>query len=155
MPDSSGSTKALLARAGDCWCAIPLDDLRRVLPAVKLHPLPGAGWEIAGLAEVDGEPLVVLNLEQLVGAPPGASADYPVTLVVTAGSRREVIGLSVDEAGDIVQLDRSQARGDRRGIAVGEVAVGARVVRLVDLARLGHEAGPGVGPESGHGVEHV
>lgn len=75
MPDSlgSGSTKALLARAGDCWCAIPLDDLRRVLPAVRLHPLPGSGWEIAGLAEVDGEPLVVLNLERLVEALPGAA----------------------------------------------------------------------------------
>jgi chemotaxis signal transduction protein len=142
MPSSSGSgsTKALLARAGDCWCAIPLEDLRRVLPAVKLHPLPGAGWEIAGLAELDGEPLVVLNLEHLVGAPAGASADYPVTLVVAAGSRRETIGLAADEAGDIVQLDPAQASGERRGVAVGELAVGERVVRLVELARLGREA---------------
>jgi chemotaxis signal transduction protein len=139
MPESSGPgpTKALLARAGDCWCAIPLDDLRRVLPAVKLHPLPGAGWEVAGLAEVDGEPLVVLNLERLVGAPPGAAADFPVTLVVAAGVRRETIGLAADEAGDIVQLDRAQASGERRGVAAGELAVGPRVVRLVELQRLG------------------
>jgi chemotaxis signal transduction protein len=135
-----GPTKALLARAGDCWCAIPLDDLRRVLPAVKLHPLPGAGWEIAGLAEVDGEPLVVLNLERLVAAPPGAAADYPVTLLVTAGARREVIGLAADEAGDIVQLDPAQASGERRGVTAGELAVGPRVVRLLELARLGSEA---------------
>ncbi|HEV8630866.1 MAG TPA: chemotaxis protein CheW [Thermoanaerobaculia bacterium] len=142
MPDSPGvgPTKALLARAGDCWCAIPLDDLRRVLPAVKLHPLPGAGWEIAGLAEVEGEPLVVLNLERLVEAPPGAAADFPVTLVVAAGARRETIGLAADEAGDIVLLDPARASGERRGVAAGELAVGDRLVRLVALGRLGSES---------------
>jgi chemotaxis signal transduction protein len=141
MPDSfgSGSTKALLARAGDCWCAIPLADLRRVLPAVKLHPLPGAGWEVAGLAEVDGEPLVVLNLERLVEAPPGAASEFPVTLVAMAGARREVIGLAVDEAGDIVQLDPARAGGPRRGVAAGEMALGEQVVRMVELSRLGRE----------------
>ncbi len=139
MPPSSGPgpTKALLARAGDCWCAIPLDDLRRVLPAVKLHPLPGSGREIAGLAEVDGEPLVVLDLERLVDAPPGGAAEFPVTLVVTAGARHEVIGLAADEAGDIVQLDPAQASGARRGVAAGDLDVGERVVRLVELSRLG------------------
>jgi chemotaxis signal transduction protein len=142
MPDSSGPgpTKALLARAGDCWCAIPLADLDRVLPAVKLHPLPGAGWEIAGLAEIDGEPLVVLDLERLIEAPAGASADYPVTLVVTAGARHERIGLAADEAGDIVLVDRAQANGERRGVAVGDLAVGSRLVRLLELGWLGREA---------------
>jgi chemotaxis signal transduction protein len=147
MPDSPGvgPTKALLARAGDCWCAIPLEDLRRVLPAVRLHPLPGAGWEIAGLAEVEGEPLVVLNLERLVEAPAGAAADFPVTLVVAAGARRETVGLAADEAGDIVQLDAGQlaaarASGPRRGVTAGELALGDRLVRLVALGRLGSES---------------
>lgn len=140
MPDSSGAVKALLARAGDCWCAIPLEDLRRVLPAVKLYPLPGSGWEIAGLAEVDGEPLVVLSLERLLGAPAGAGSSFPVTLVVAAGVRREVIGLAADEAGEIVQLDRRGATGNARGIVAGEVALGSRVVRVVELLRLGQEA---------------
>lgn len=140
MPDSSGAVKALLARAGDCWCAIPLEDLRRVLPAVKLYPLPGAGWEIAGLAEVEGEPLVVLSLERLVEAPVGAGSEYPVTLVVAAGARRETLGLAADEAGEIVQLDRAQATGVARGVVAGEVALGSRVVRVLELARLGQES---------------
>ena len=141
MPDSHGSgpRKALLARAGDAWCAIALEDLRRVMPAVKLYPLPGAGWEIAGLAEVDGEPLVVLSLERLLAAPTGGGSEYPVTLVVVAGPRREVIGLAADEAGEIVQLDRAQAAGSARGIVAGEVAVGTRVVHVVELARLGQD----------------
>jgi purine-binding chemotaxis protein CheW len=140
MPDSSGAVKALLARAGDSWCAIPLEDLRRVLPAVKLYPLPGSGWEIAGLAEVDGEPLVVLSLERLLAAPAGAGSEYPVTLVVAAGPRREVVGLAADEAGEIVQLDRRSAAGGSRGIVAGELAVGERVVHVVELARLGLRA---------------
>jgi hypothetical protein len=94
---------------------------------------------------------VVLNLEQLVGAPPGASADYPVTLIVTAGARGEVIGLTADEVGDIVQLDASQASGARRGVAAGELAVGDRVVRLVELSRLGPESGPEGAVGSAHG----
>ena len=134
--------KALLARAGDHWCALPLPRVRRVVKTLKLYPLPGAGNEIAGLAEVDGEPLVVMSLERLIEAPAGAAAEFPITLLVEAGaeSSAEVVGLVADEAGDIVRLDEGSIVGPPRGLVRGETRLERGLVRVLDLAALGREA---------------
>lgn len=135
-----GTFKALTVRAGDAWCAMPLPRVRRVIKSLKLHPLPGAGPQIAGLAEVDGEPVVILSLERLLDAPPGAAAEFPVTLLVEAGgAAREVVGLAADEAGDIVRLDGAAIAGPTRGLIRGEARLERGPVRVLDLAALGGE----------------
>ena len=133
------TVKALTARAGDSWCALPLSRVRRVVRRLKLFPLPGASDHVAGLAEIDGEPLVVLSLERLVGAPTGATSELPVTLLVESGApgSGEVLGLIADEAGEIVHLDESQVVGPSRGLIRGEAHLEHGIVRLLDLARLG------------------
>lgn len=132
--------KALTLRAGDVWCALPLPRVLRVVKSLKLHPLPGAGPEIAGLAEVDGEPLVIFSLERLLGAPAGAAAEFPVTLLVEAGPEMgEVVGLVADEAGDIVRLDATAIAGPARGLVRGEARLAHGLVRVLDLAALGGE----------------
>lgn len=132
--------KALTVRAGDAWCAMPLPRVRRVIRSLKLHPLPGAGPEIAGLAEVDGEPLVILSLERLIEAPPGPAAEFPITLLVeVGGAAREVVGLAADQPGDIVYLVGSAIAGPSRGLIRGEARLGRGLVRVLDLAALGGE----------------
>lgn len=134
------SFKALTLRAGDAWCALPLPRVRRVIKSLKLHPLPGAGPEIAGLAEVDGEPLVILSLERLLDAPAGPAAEFPVTLLVEAGpDMNEVVGLVADEAGDIVRLDAAAIAGPSRGLVRGEARHERGLVRVLDLSALGAE----------------
>lgn len=128
-----------MVRAGDHWCALPLSRVRRVMPGVKLHPLPGSAPQVAGLAEIDGEPLVILSLERLIEAPAGPLAEFPVTLVVAAGIAREVVGLMADEAGEIVRLEPAAIVGPPRGLVRGEVRAGDRVARVLDLAALGEE----------------
>lgn len=142
MPESEIS-KALTARAGDHWCALPLPRVRRVIHALALHPLPGASTEIAGLAEVDGEPLVVLSLERLIGAPPGPAAEFPVTLLVEAGPEheREIVGLAADEAGDIIRVDEAAIVGPSRGFVRGETRRDGGIVRMLDPSHLGKEDG--------------
>lgn len=139
--------RAITARAGDHWCALPLRRVRRVIQALKLYPLPGAGQEIAGLAEVDGEPLVILSLERLVGAPPGPAAEFPVTLLVEAGDAPgEVVGLAADEAGDIVCIAESSIAGPAQGFVRGELrrtgagGLGGGLLRILDPAYLGTKA---------------
>ncbi len=138
----SDSLKALTARAGDYWCALPLARVRRVIRSLKLYPLPGSGEEVAGLAEVDGEPVVVLSLERLIEAPAGARTEFPVTLLVEvgAGNAHEVLGLAVDEAGDIVLLREASIIGPPRGLVRGETQVEKTVVRVLDPAELGGAA---------------
>lgn len=138
-------TKALTLRAGDAWCALPLGRVRRLLTGLRLFPLPGAGPEIAGLAEVDGEPLVVLSLERLVDAPAGAAADHEVTVLALAGagdgsggtSAAEVVGLRADEAGEIVRLDPDAIVGPPKGLVRGEMRGERGLLRVLDLDELG------------------
>ena len=132
----------LLVRAGDSWCALPLQRVRRVLPASPLHPLPGAEAQIAGLAEVDGEPLVVLDLEKLLGAPTGAGAELPVTLLVATGAAddTEIVGLAADEAGDLVGLPEDAIAGPADGVVRGTAEANGKLVRILDLIALGEVA---------------
>jgi chemotaxis signal transduction protein len=135
------SLKALTVRAGDRWCALPLSQVRRVVRSVKLHPLPGADPEIAGLAEIDGEPLVILSLERLIESPPGPTAEFPVALIVEAGGEpsAEVLGLLADEAGDIVRFPVAAIAGPPRGLVRGEARLEQGVVEVLDLELLGRE----------------
>jgi len=128
-----------MARAGDHWCALPLTQVRRVMTALKLHPLPGASEQVAGLAEVDGEPLVVLSLERLIHAPAGPASEYPVTLLVRTREPGEVVGLAAAEAGDIVRLDEATIIGPGRGLIRGEARIRDNLIQVLDLAKLGEE----------------
>ncbi len=134
--------KVLTARAGDHWCALPLTQVRRVMNALKLSTLPGASREVEGLAEVDGEPLVVLSLERLIDAPAGPTSEHPVTLLVECrpGNSDEVVGLAAEETGEIVRLDEAAVVGPARGLIRGEAHVEDRLVQVLDLTRLGAEA---------------
>jgi purine-binding chemotaxis protein CheW len=132
----------LLVQAGDYVCALPLRSVRRVLRALAVHPLPGASAELKGLAEFAGEPLPVLELARLVGAPPGANPTYPVTVVVWVGPEdsREAVGLAADAALEVVDVPLNAVVSGGGGFILGEAAVGGSVVRVLNLEALGREA---------------
>jgi chemotaxis signal transduction protein len=131
----------LLVRAGEYVCALPLRSVRRVLRALTVHPLPGATAELKGLAEFGGEPLPILDLGRLVGAPPGANPVYPVTIVAWAGPEdgRELIGLACDAALEVADVSLSSVVAGDGGFILGEAPVGRQVVRVLNLEALGAE----------------
>ncbi len=124
----------LLVRLGEGLAALPAGAVRRVVRGARLHPLPGAGPGLVGLAEFAGEPLAVLDLAQLLGQD-GRTSRPPVTVVTWLGSGddRELVGLGVDEAIEVTELDAS-------ALALGQALVGGRPVIVVDTERLGAEA---------------
>jgi len=128
------TTPYLLVRCGEKVAALPAAAVRRVVRGTRLHPLPGAGPGLIGLAEFAGEPLAVLDLAQLLGEERGSSRP-PVTVVTWLGSgeERELVGLGVDDAIEVVELDPS-------ALALGTALVGGRPVAVVDTERLGVEA---------------
>jgi chemotaxis signal transduction protein len=127
----------LLVRLGETTAALPAAAVRRVARALRLYPLPGAGEGLLGLAEFAGEPLAVLDLARLLGVAGAAGEAPPVTVVTWLGhgADRELVGLGVDEALEVAELDVARAAAGG-----GEVLVGGRPVRLVDLDRLGEDA---------------
>jgi len=142
--DSTGgptSSPYLLVRSGEYLCALPLASVRRVVRALTVRPLPGSSEELKGLAEFAGEPLPVVDLARLVGAPPGANPDYPVTVVAWAGppDARELIGLAADVALEVVELPARSVVAGEGGVIFGETSVGDEPVRVLDLEALGGE----------------
>jgi chemotaxis signal transduction protein len=126
-------------RSGETVCALPLAAVHRVVRALVVHPLPGAAPEFLGLAEFAGEPLPILDLGRLVGAPPGAHPTLPVTVVVRVGDRRspELVGLQADEALEVVALSAATSLASGGGFVAGEIAHGEGVLSVLDPAALG------------------
>ncbi|MEO7794787.1 MAG: chemotaxis protein CheW, partial [Thermoanaerobaculia bacterium] len=114
--------------------ALPASAVRRVVRGARLHPLPGAGPGLVGLAEFAGEPLAILDLAHLLGGERRNSRP-PVTVVTWLGSgeERELVGLGVDDAIEVTELDPS-------ALAQDQALVGGRPVFVVDTERLGVEA---------------
>lgn len=136
-----GSSPHLLVRTGEYLCALPLSSVRRVVRALTVRPLPGSAEELKGLAEFAGEPLPVIDLAKLVGAPPGANPDYPVTIVAWAGPQdaRELIGLTADNALEVIDLPARSVVAGEGGVIAGEANVEGEPVRVLDLESLGGE----------------
>jgi chemotaxis signal transduction protein len=128
------TTPYLLVRLGERIAALPAAAVRRVVRGARLHPLPGAGPGLVGLAEFAGEPLAILDLAQLLGLEERSSR--PAVTVVTwlgSGDERELVGLGVDDAIEVAELDAS-------ALALGQALVGGRPVVVVDTESLGAEA---------------
>jgi chemotaxis signal transduction protein len=134
--------RCLLVQAGEQECALPLDRVRRVVRALQVHPLPGAAPALLGLAEYGGEPLPVLDLARLLGAPPTGAGATAVTVIVAVGPRgaTELVGLAAEAALDIAETPLSALPGNDHAMVVGEVLLAGRPVRVLDLGALGATA---------------
>jgi purine-binding chemotaxis protein CheW len=135
----AASLRALLVETGEYLCALPINQVRQVVSALPVHPLPGASPELLGLAEFTGEPIAVLDLGRLVGAPTGARPANPVTVIVWAGPphARELVGLAADAALEIVEIAPADIAGAGAGLVGGEIPVGGRPATVLNLEALG------------------
>ncbi len=138
MVAGTGTRRFLLLAAGDRLAAVDARQVRRILRALPTVPLPGAQPELLGLAEYGGEPLPVLDLAQLIGAKPGPSPTFPVTVVVWVGpsSQPELVGLAADAAVDLVGIPQEHVVPMGEGLVAGEVALPQGTAEILDLSRL-------------------
>lgn len=142
VPAPEGGDRYLMVQVGEDLCLLPLHRVRRIVRDLDVTPLPGTSAELKGLAEFGGEPLPVLDLGQLVKAPPGPNPPYAVTVIAYAGpdEAQELIGLAVDAVLEVVTVpaDAVAAVGD--GVIRGEASLRETPVRLISLAALGRPA---------------
>ncbi|MBI4541384.1 MAG: chemotaxis protein CheW [Gemmatimonadetes bacterium] len=127
----SGASKHLLLRAGDRFFAVPILEVREVLPRQDYVRLPGAGPAVCGLISVRSRVLTVLDFAAAVGlGRSSAGADHRV-VVLEHGERS--VGLAVDAVVEIAELvpealsasGEKPVEGDPEApylVAVGEAA---------------------------------
>lgn len=114
--------------AGASWLA-PLDRVVGVRSADDVHPLPDMDSSVAGVIDHDGTTHPVLR--SLV--PAGRHV-----LLIDAGA--DVVGVLVDEAVGVTDLDPSELRpppaGQRRGYVEATVGAGAELMFVLDPSGL-------------------
>lgn len=121
--------------AGGTRCGAPLAQLREILPALAVAPLPGTPPAIRGVASVRGTVLTVVDGRTVLGLPDDSAP--AATILVRAGPR--TIGLAVDDVEDLVTVREAELSAPgRSGATPGwlvRVDDGAPV-RLLDLEGL-------------------
>lgn len=115
----SASRRVLLTSLDDERLAFPLEDVVEVLPAMASTPLPHAPVVIAGVVDLRGRPLPLLDLRARLGRSP-ADPD-PDDHVVVCRIRDRQVGIWVDRALSVTSIDT----GDM--VAVSEVAQASHV----------------------------
>ena len=106
MSDAAVS-RLLLFRVGTLVCAADLDVVREILPRLETTRIPGAMPFVAGLVNVRGQLITVVEGWRALGQSEadGTSEGGPgTTILVAAGEHKRLIGLAVDEVVDLLTV---------------------------------------------------
>lgn len=136
-------------RIGSATYALPADQVLHLESYETATHVPGAPAYVAGLVQVRGRLVPVVDLRARFGLPPIEHALDRRVVVVQVGTR--VAGLLVDSAREVVQIDpaayekppdiiQEQASGFVNGVATAA----QRLFLLVDVRRI-------IGEELSHG----
>ncbi len=127
--------RVLLVTAAGQRCGLPAPDVREVLRAVRLTPLPGAPSCIEGVVDVRGAVVPVLDLRARLDLPlrPLEPSDFLV--IVRAGAR--LVALRADEVHDLVAIETDALDVLPNVVARGRSVAGA--ARLPDGLVLIHD----------------
>ena len=103
--------------------------------------VPGAPPYVAGLVQVRGRVVPVIDLRKRFGLPPTDHELAHRLVVVQLGAR--IVGLAVDSAREVIQLDESTfqdapelIKQQASGFVTGVVSVRDRVFLIVDVPRV-------------------
>jgi purine-binding chemotaxis protein CheW len=82
--------------------AIELRHVRKIVPLIEMTPVPGAPDVFAGVINLRGEILAVVDLGRLHGAAGGRRTGH--THVLVLGGERNEFGLLADAVGEVMAL---------------------------------------------------
>ena len=134
--------KVLLFHIGRDRYGLPLTGIVRVLPLLELKQLPLTPDYVAGLMDLHGTPVPVIDLSRLAGLP-AAAAQFDTRIVIVdyraPGGTTHALGLMATQVRGITDIDPQQL--ENSGVAtapfLGQVASDADgIVQLVELEHL-------------------
>ena len=135
--------KVLLFHIGRDRYGLPLARIVRVLPLLELKQLPLTPDYVAGLMDLHGTPVPVIDLSRLAGLP-AAAAQFDTRIVVVdyrapGGETMHALGLLASQVRGIADIDPQQLEDSGMATApfLGQVASDADgIVQLVELQHL-------------------
>ena len=135
--------KVLLFHIGRDRYGLPLARIVRVLPLLELKQLPLTPAYVAGLMDLHGTPVPVIDLSRLAGLP-AAAAQFDTRIVIVdyrapGGESTHALGLLASQVRGIADIDplRLEDSGVATAPFLGQVASDADgIVQLVELEHL-------------------
>jgi chemotaxis signal transduction protein len=124
--------RLLVFRVGNLICAAEVDQVREILPRLPTTRIPGAPPVVAGLANVRGTLVTVVEGWRALGQPEPAAGvgEGWSTVLLEVGERRTLAGFTVDEVMDMLVVDAATLE-ERGGAGGGLAGVDPILVRAV------------------------
>jgi len=104
-------------------------------------PVPGTAGHVAGIIQVRGQVIPVIDLRRLFGHA-AAEASLDTRVIVTEQGGRQV-GLLVDKSREVLRIDSttvqttpSLVEESSRGFIAGVIQLGRRLIMLLDLRKV-------------------
>jgi purine-binding chemotaxis protein CheW len=139
------STLHVVFKVADAEYAIPASEVLHMESYNGATPVPGAPAFVAGLIQVRGRVLPVVDVRARFGLPPAAPTLESRVVVVKVQER--VTGLLVDSAREVLNLSEDQFQPppsviarDGRSFVSSVVRAGPRLLMLVDHRKIIGEA---------------
>ena len=125
----------MLFRLGDRLYGIDLDAVREILPVRRATRVPGAPSYVAGLINVRGTIVTVLDLGARLDGNSSLASDGSVILIE---HRQKLVGIAVAEVNDVMMLpaESIEHAADRDGADASIVGLGRmhdKVVIILDI----------------------
>ncbi len=99
--------RLLIFRVGNLVCAAEADAVREILPRLGTTRIPGAPAVVAGLVNVRGTLVTVVEGWKALGQPApadGGAGGGGTTVLLQVGAARKTIGFTVDEVIDMLAV---------------------------------------------------
>jgi purine-binding chemotaxis protein CheW len=98
--------RLLIFRVGNLVCAAEADAVREILPRLGTTRIPGAPAVVAGLVNVRGTLVTVVEGWKALGqpAPVDGGGTVGTTVLLHVGAARKMIGFTVDEVIDMLAV---------------------------------------------------
>ena len=131
----------VLFRVGDSDYVLPAADVLQMESYGGATHVPGAADYVAGLVQVRGRVVPVVDLRARFGLPPVTPTLD--TRVVVVQREERTVGLLVDSAREVLQLEAEALKPppevlakDGRGFVKAVAKSGQRLVMLIDFAKV-------------------
>jgi purine-binding chemotaxis protein CheW len=147
----------VLFKVGESSYVLPASEVLEMESFTEATPVPGAAPFVAGLVQIRGRVIPVIDLRARFGLPPIARDLDSRVVVVRDGDRR--VGLLADSAREVVRIPSEDFHPPPQVVTEGAAGfvssvaqTGKRLVMRVDFSKV---IGPHIPEETGHGKQEA